>query len=335
MTLCTPIITLLPGNQTFPGLPGRSILDSGLGAGIALPYRCANGSCGECRAKLITGDIRKTKFHDYTLSEADKISGMCLMCANSAVGDVQLEVNEARSVNDIPMQELRARRCRLERLDNIAIAGFRFIRGKAFRFLPGQRARLLFASGHTAELAIASCPCDAQFVEFHVPVSGSYAQLTALIGSLTSRDRITISGPIGNFTLSDCHDHPKLFIAAGEGFASMQSLLEHVFNLELNAPCCLLWIASPQISHYRDNLCRSWSAAFDNFDYIALRNGSDLEAMLRTRCHQYLASGEVYLSAPESCTTEILDPLLSAGADPNRIFIHNLPTSPSKLSASR
>lgn len=45
------------GLQSFEALPGETILASGLRAGVALPFECATGTCGTCRARTIDGDI--------------------------------------------------------------------------------------------------------------------------------------------------------------------------------------------------------------------------------------------------------------------------------------
>ena len=45
------------GLQSFQALPGEPILASGLRAGVALPYECATGTCGTCRARTLEGDI--------------------------------------------------------------------------------------------------------------------------------------------------------------------------------------------------------------------------------------------------------------------------------------
>src|SRR2546421_8125248 len=42
----------------FDARPGQSVLYSGLSAGIELPYECATGTCGTCKAKLVAGRVR-------------------------------------------------------------------------------------------------------------------------------------------------------------------------------------------------------------------------------------------------------------------------------------
>jgi toluene monooxygenase electron transfer component len=45
------------GPLGFAILPGETILAAGLRQGIALPYECATGTCGTCRARLLDGRI--------------------------------------------------------------------------------------------------------------------------------------------------------------------------------------------------------------------------------------------------------------------------------------
>ena len=42
----------------FEALPGEKVLYAGLRAGIDLPYECATGTCGTCKAKLVAGRVR-------------------------------------------------------------------------------------------------------------------------------------------------------------------------------------------------------------------------------------------------------------------------------------
>jgi len=43
-----------------------------------LNYGCSGGNCGLCKARLVSGQVRKTRHHDYVLTEAEKEPrGMC------------------------------------------------------------------------------------------------------------------------------------------------------------------------------------------------------------------------------------------------------------------
>ena len=43
--------------HVFEAEPGEKILDAGLRSGFVLPYECGSGTCGTCRARLVSGEI--------------------------------------------------------------------------------------------------------------------------------------------------------------------------------------------------------------------------------------------------------------------------------------
>jgi len=135
-------------------------------------------------------------------------------------------------------------------------------------------------------------------VEFHLPLAVSEA--AARLGGRGKRERVTINGPLGNFVLSSAVNKPKVFVAIGEGFASVQGLIEHVINLELETRCVVLWQATDNAGHYFDNLCRSWADAFEHIDYHSIAKNADLIQSIEQIEKDMLASSEDYISAPHS-----------------------------------
>jgi len=314
--------TMNPSGKQYDVLPGQSLLDAGLSAGVALPFGCANGSCGDCRARLLNGNIDKIRQHDFVLSEAEKLAGHCLLCSNTAIDDVQIEVLVATSVDDISSQQLQAKLCRIEQTQGMNIVAYKFVRGKALRFLPGQRASLTLSSGHSIELPIASCPCNAQYVEFHLSANSVNSDELSnfsnrVSGSAARRERITISGPTGTFTLSTAIRKPKLFIAEGGEFAQLQGMIEQVLNNELDIPCALLWKATDTISHYRSNLCRSWHDAFDQFSFIPMAADANVLAAMPKQWLEQTHNTEVYVGKHEPL---LIQQLANLGVDPACIY---------------
>lgn len=314
-------VTLSPSGRQFDVLPGRSLLDSALSAGIALPFGCANGSCGTCCARVLEGRVTKIKPHDFTLSEAEKLRGACLLCSVCAESDCLIEVDEALSVDDVPQQQLSARICRTEHVDSVSIVAFKFSRGRALRFLPGQQVNLAFSDGVNRHLPIASCPCNAQYLEFHLTpdLLPSVAHLEFLnrMLQLSSRERVMITGPAGRFTLGNKKRAPKLFIAAGGGFGQLQGMIEQVINLDLEIPFALVWQASSDTPLYRHNLCRSWQDAFDEFDYVPLEPSQDVMANLPRSWLAQLDAAEIYLCRHNP---DLERELCNAGANQANIF---------------
>ena len=101
-------VTVQPGGHDFFIDGPDTILEGALRAGVPLNYGCSGGNCGLCKAKLISGEIKKTRFHDYVRTEADKREGLVLMCSNTAVTDLVIEASVAGGVQDIPFQQIPA-----------------------------------------------------------------------------------------------------------------------------------------------------------------------------------------------------------------------------------
>ena len=76
----------------FDAAPGEKILYAGLRAQAGLPYECATGTCGTCKAKLVEGRIADgwpaAPGRKYLKPDA----GEFLMCQCSAEGEVSIEV---------------------------------------------------------------------------------------------------------------------------------------------------------------------------------------------------------------------------------------------------
>lgn len=314
------VVTLSPSGRQFNAQPNTSVLESGLSAGIALPYSCTDGRCGDCRAKIIAGELRKIRFHDFALSESEKISGVCLLCANTADSDLTIEVTEAQAVEDIPHQQLRGKLCHLDYLPGVMVARFKISRGKAFRFLPGQYAKVTLPEREPKLLPIANCPCESRYLEFHLPTV--YGDEYHAVKNLGRSERVIFEGPTGVFTWRDNEPlkaRPNtLFITTGYSFAALKPVIEHVISNDREDPCWLIWIATEQVGQYHHNLCRSWADAFDWFSYVPIADNDCLKAELD---RLDLKSTKTYISANSAATNLSIEKLVSAGIPSDLIIV--------------
>jgi len=309
-------VRLSQSGKEFQTLSNASVLESGLSAGISLPYGCANGSCGDCKARILSGRVSKIGFHDYPLTETEKLNDFCLLCSYTARSDLVVEVMEALSVDDIPFQELRGKICNLENHSEIWIARFKLTRGNALRYLPGQYATVTFPNGQYRKLPIANCPCESSYLEFHIPVDSKLP-----VAELKPLDRVAISGPYGGFTLTDLppQEKPLLFVAIGTGISSIKPLIEHVLSLEEETDFALIWVTDRSADHHLHNLCRSWSDAFDHFDYIPLDSIDEIEDQLPAKWSQKMANALVFLSAESQEYDHYKSVLANAKVNKSRI----------------
>ena len=84
-------VQIQPSGHHFHSEGQSTLLEAGLRAGLALDYGCSNGNCGQCLAKLVSGEVKKIRHHDFSLSEHQRLKNVILMCCHTAVTDVTLE----------------------------------------------------------------------------------------------------------------------------------------------------------------------------------------------------------------------------------------------------
>ncbi len=306
-------VTLRPSGHSFSVEGHDTLLQGGLKAGHPLPYGCSNGTCGDCKAKLVSGQVEKTLHSDYVFSGLEKSENHLLMCANTALSDVELEVLEAGSAEEIPETTIPIRIRKIERpADGIVILRAKTPRTKRLRFLAGQYVRLAVEGGPSADCAIASCPCDDMNLEFHIPRQDDSPFSVHVHDRLKPSDSLVLEGPKGNFTLRDDAPGSPVFIAWGTGFGPVKSLIEHVMSLETATSIRLFRGGPGESATYLDNLCRSWDDALDEFHYRAVP-GDDPAVLLGVLDEELadLGSSKVYMIGPD----ELLDAAKSKCGD--------------------
>jgi CDP-4-dehydro-6-deoxyglucose reductase len=262
-------IRILPSGHDFESIGNSSLLEAGLSAGLRLGYGCSNGNCGKCVARVVSGEVQKTRHHDFAIGEAKKASGHVLMCSNTALTDVVLEAHEASSANEIPQQKITARVKNVTIVnDNVALVHLKTPRTNRLRFLAGQHVELGGGNIPTATHTIASCPCDDMHLHFQIPLDATDEFSEHVFKTLKAGDSLDVNGPNGEFILDEDSSRSQVFIAWRSGFAPIRSLIEHAMALEVAEAIHLIWIAENKEDRFLDNLCRSWADALDDFYYI-------------------------------------------------------------------
>jgi len=271
-------VTIQPSGHEFFVESNDTLLEAALRAGVSLNYGCSNGNCGECRARLISGEVKKVHAHDYVLSQAEKDAGVILMCSCAAVNDVVIEAGVA-GAQDIRVQHLAAKVKSVEEI-NPQIAALHLLapRSQRLRFLAGQSIRLS-VQGVNGLYAIASCPCEERHIELQILRKPDDLFSELLFNGLKAHESIEVEGPFGDFVLEDASPRPIIFVAFGVGFAPVKSLIQHAMSLDLAESIDLHWLAD-EAGHYQNNLCRAWADALDNFTYVPHAQTSDVETKL-------------------------------------------------------
>ena len=327
-------VTVQPGGHDFFIDGPDSVLEGALRAGVTLDYGCSGGNCGLCKAKLISGQIKKTRFHDYVRTEADKRDGLFLMCSNTAITDIVIEASVAGGVQDIAFQQIAAtvKSCTVLTPDMLLLH-LQTPRTNRLRFLAGQSVTLTLGKSLKAELAIASCPCDDRNILCHVQRIPGNLFSDYAFNRLKNHEVVDLEGPQGEFILHEKPTRARYFIAFDAGFAPIKSLIEHAMSLDNAEAICLYWIGSNDNDIYLPNIGRAWADALDNFFYTQIVADFDLANPGGTREHALKAllqrmvdvkpemiSGDIYIAGAESANRITEQFFFDLGLPKTRVF---------------
>jgi CDP-4-dehydro-6-deoxyglucose reductase len=278
-------VTILPSGHEFSVESNDTLLEAALRAGVSLNYGCSNGNCGECRARLVSGEVKMVHAHDYVLSQAEKDAGVFLMCSCAAVNDVVIEAGVA-GARDIRVQQMPVKVKSVE-VFNPQVAALHLLapRSQRLHFLAGQSVQLS-VHGVGGRYAVASCPCEERHIEIQILRKPEDAFSELLSGGLKVHDSVEVEGPYGEFVLEDSSARPIIFVAFGAGFAPIKSLIQHAMSLDLAESMDLHWLAD-EAGLYQNNLCRAWTDALDNFTYVAHAQAADVGSTLADIVRDY------------------------------------------------
>ena len=211
----------------FDAAPGEPVLYAGLRAGIDLPYECATGTCGTCKAKLVCGRV-SDRWPAAPGKKYVKHTGEFLMCQCGAEEGLTLEVS--KFVYPMEPGGCIPAACggvlRDMRQLTHDVLGFALELERPRDFDAGQ-FMLLAAEGVPGYRAYSMCNYQraARRLDFVVKrkPDGGFSQW--LFGAGRDGARVAAFGPLGKATFDPGLGKDVLCIAGGSGIAGMMSIL--------------------------------------------------------------------------------------------------------------
>lgn len=327
-------VKVMPSGVDFFVEGNDTLLEAALRAGIPLAYGCSSGSCGTCKARVLSGEVKQVRSHEYVMPPAQQALGYALMCSCTAISDLVLEAGVAQSPSDLPLQQISGEvRAVDQPTDEVAVVHIKTPPRDRLRFLAGQRAVLTLGGSLAMEMPIASCPCEDRHLEFHVRRLPGNLFSDYVFNQLKAGDSVSVRGPGGDFVLDARSSRPIIFIAFCTGFAPVKSLMEHAMALDQADSIHLLWIATNESGLYLPGLARAWADALDNFTYSPILVGGDLDATASRQesvvinqvgpvlsTISTLARADIYIAGPSLIVSAMMKLLLSLGVAEARIF---------------
>jgi toluene monooxygenase electron transfer component len=212
----------------FDALPGERILYAGLRAGIDLPYECATGTCGTCKAKLVSGRVADRWPGAPGKKHVKPQANEFLMCQCAA--DEALELEVSNFVYPVEPGACVPQACsgtvRKVRPLTHDVMRFALELDRVRDFDAGQFA-LLAPEGIEGYRAYSMCNYEhgARSLDFVVKRKPDGAFSEWLFAASREGARLEAFGPLGKATFEPGLGKNLLCIAGGSGIAGMMSIL--------------------------------------------------------------------------------------------------------------
>lgn len=202
---------------------GQTVLEAALGEGLAWPHDCTVGTCGTCRAKLLSGKVDAITPFGYTLSRQELEAGFILACQAVPKSDLEIAVE---------METVAVRR------STGRLAATRDLTHDIKEVTWEVDEPIEFRAGQYMSVTWPGAPAPRSYSFSTAPAAGGKTRLSTFIrkvpgGAFTEKlfggemteVSFEIEGPHGTFWLRD-GEGPLLLVGGGSGLAPLMSLLE-------------------------------------------------------------------------------------------------------------
>lgn len=233
---------LLVGERRVSVDPASNLLDSLLGAGIAVPYSCRAGSCQACLVRCLAGEPLDAK--PEALDPARREQGWRLACQCRVIDDLQIQLFDPGR-DGIP--------ARIQACDWLSehVLRLRLLPQQAMRYRAGQHLLLWTADGIARPYSLASLPQEDSFLEFHVdcrqPGAFSDAARQFRVGEPLRLG--TLSGGALHYD-PDWQARPLWLLGVGTGLAPLYAILREALRQAHQGPIRVMHVARSTREHY-------------------------------------------------------------------------------------
>jgi NAD(P)H-flavin reductase len=259
-----------PDNRIIPARPGETILEAALREGIAFPYECRNGGCGECKCTVLYGPVEQGPHQESALSAAERAAGKVLACSAVPLADVELEYLPKEMPGGFVARVYTAKVIAMhEATDDVMIVRLR-VAGEPIRFYAGQYINILLPDnrGEKRSFSFATAPHVNDEIELQIRLIPGGRFTMHVFTEMKVGDTVRFEGPLGSFFLREDSAKPIIFVAGATGFAPVKSMVEHAFHTKMKRRIILYWGVRSRRDLYLPDLPLQWAAEHPNFTYV-------------------------------------------------------------------
>lgn len=257
-----------PDNRIIPARPGETILEAVLREGIAFPYECRNGGCGQCKCTVLYGPVEQGPHQESVLSAEERAKGVVLACTATPLSDLELEYVPLELPGGIRPHEHVAKVTAMRKATDDVMIVMLKVAGEPIRFYAGQYINIMLPSGEQRSFSFATAPHVNDEIELQIRLIAGGKFTTHVFSGMKVGDTVRFEGPLGSFFLREDSDKPIIFVAGATGFAPVKSMVEHAFHIGMKRKMILYWGVRSLKDLYLPELPKQWEALHPNFKFV-------------------------------------------------------------------
>lgn len=250
----------------FECVPGQSVLDAALRAGVELPYSCRKGTCGNCAGSVGAGDF--AGLAGAPIRNETCLPDQVLYCMCEPKSDLVLRPVTWRRLDPSARKTFTAKVHSHERAaEDVSVLKLRLPTGQRAKFQAGQYLQVFLDDGSTRCYSMANPPQESDSVTLHVRhIPGG--QFTNVVLGMKQGDALKVELPFGNVALAADDTRPLVCVAGGTGFAPVKSVLDDLAKRRVHRAITLLWGAREASGIYLPAAVEKWQRQWRDFRFV-------------------------------------------------------------------
>jgi NAD(P)H-flavin reductase/ferredoxin len=260
-------IEIAPSSHEISCRGDQTLLDGCIQAGVSARYNCRSGECGECIARLLSGEIYEMPGADPAVfGDAHRAEGKLLLCMCFPRSPIALEValgSDEPAIRPVTIDAV------VERIERVTptIVQVSVVTPVAVEYRAGQCFEWVIPGITPNRIYSAANRPGTNRIDFHVRIYphgkiGSY-----LANGLALGQHLRLVGPFGQFALSASDWRPSVCIAGGTGLAPVHAILDDAFARGDGRPIHFFYGARSQAELYCLDTIERWAREHAGFTF--------------------------------------------------------------------
>lgn len=311
-------VHLQPSGYSFLVEENETVLAAALRQGFIFPHHCKNALCGQCKGRLLSGEVTYLK-ELRALTQEEREQGYALFCSAYPRSDLIIFMPGVMGPDFIAAKKVN---CDIASVELVAPGIHRVFLSpeEKIKYHAGQYLEILHQDRGPRPFSIANAPQESGLIELHVRHQANNPITQSIIDELQTAKKIKIAIPFGTCVFHKASARPTLFLAGGVGFAPIKALIEAALTEQTDKPMWLYWGVRSENDFYFLETIQQWQQQYPRFKFIPVisgkattnqRSGLVHEALVED--HSDLSQFEIYASGPFEMVYAALRRFLKAG----------------------